>query len=453
MPSLLTGTSRLIYQTLGISKWTDLDDRSLQLEPPSDEAALRLVNELYDKLVANYSGQVRSRSGLLWECRQKTRIADHHTGMEKMLEKAVANLAAEGHMPGWFNQCPVASGISDPTADRHRAIDLVHLSDTTARLIELKWASNTPTYALFELLRYGFAYLFARIRRGELGLEDRPFMHVPHVRLEVAGPLTFYAEGTQPALFATMNGALAKLADATTDGAVSMSLHTLSFPAEFQRVPFANGQDVKAECRADPLSDHGRQVRDAFARLAPADTVTGQTAPSDRFLPGVPGDDIERMLDAAPGDEIASGKIDSPESSAALATNTFGFFLHRPEKLPALPGCPHAGWPARSLAIEANVRFPWSGGRHPWLDCLVVTRSALIGIESKRFEPFRDRSSAEFSDAYWRPVWGDGMGGYQGVRDAFRAAPTCTRRSMQRNSSNTPSPCVAKSIAPTRMAD
>ena len=47
----------------------------------------------------------------------------------------------------------------------------------------------------------------------------------------------------------------------------------------------------------------------------------------DRFLPGVPGDDIERILNAAPGDEIKSGKFDSPESSSALAVNTFGFFL------------------------------------------------------------------------------------------------------------------------------
>lgn len=55
------------------------------------------------------------------------------------------------------------------------------------------------------------------------------------------------------------------------------------------------------------------------------------------------------------------------------------------------------------------------------LDCLVTTPSALIGIESKRFEPFRGKSPASFSEAYWRPVWGDDMKGYEGVRDTLRA--------------------------------
>ena len=141
---------------------------------------------------------------------------------------------------------------------------------------------------------------------------------------------------------------------------------------------------------------------------------------TDRFLPGVPGPEIERIFNDAAGNEIATGKFDSPESSAALAANTFGFFLNRPRDLPPLPDCDRVVWPARSLSIEATVRFPWRGGRHPVLDCLIITPSALIGIESKRFEPFRGKKSASFSEAYWREVWGDDMKGYEGVRDMFR---------------------------------
>ena len=40
-----------------------------------------------------------------------------------------------------------------------------------------------------------------------------------------------------------------------------------------------------------------------------------------RFLPGVPGAEVESILNAAPGNEVATGKFDSPESSAALAVN------------------------------------------------------------------------------------------------------------------------------------
>ena len=143
----------------------------------------------------------------------------------------------------------------------------------------------------------------------------------------------------------------------------------------------------------------------------------------ERFLPGVTGADIERILAAAPGDEIGRGKFDHLESAAALAANAFGFFLHRVLELPLLSDCPDAGWPARSLAIEATVRFPWSGGRHPALDCLVATPSALVGIESKRFEPFRGHAAAAFSEAYWRPVWGDRMKGYERIRDSMRDDP------------------------------
>ena len=58
---------------------------------------------------------------------------------------------------------------------------------------------------------------------------------------------------------------------------------------------------------------------------------------TDRWLPGVPGEEIERIFNAAPGNEIARGKFDHPESSAALAANAFGFFFKRPQDLPPLP--------------------------------------------------------------------------------------------------------------------
>ena len=140
-----------------------------------------------------------------------------------------------------------------------------------------------------------------------------------------------------------------------------------------------------------------------------------------RFLPGVPGPEVEAAFRAAPGNEIETGKFDSAESSSLLAANAFGFFLNRPEDLPPLPRCEDEEWPATSLALEQTVRFPWRARwGHPVLDVLITTTSAFIGIESKRFEPFRDRSEASFSDTYWRDVWGDHMNGYQSVRDKLR---------------------------------
>lgn len=79
-------------------------------------------------------------------------------------------LAENGHMPGWFNQCPAASGIGDSSKTRHSNVDLVHWrgSDGQAALVELKWTSNRPSEALQQILRYGAAYLFCRRHRDRL---------------------------------------------------------------------------------------------------------------------------------------------------------------------------------------------------------------------------------------------------------------------------------------------
>jgi hypothetical protein len=141
------------------------------------------------------------------------------------------------------------------------------------------------------------------------------------------------------------------------------------------------------------------------------------------LLPGLPVARIRAAYVSAPGKEIESGKFASPESSAALVANAFGYFLAAPSSLPPLPGTVAVGWPPTSVSLEAFVRFPWAGGRHPCLDVLIETPVALIGIESKRFEPFREKSTSALSDAYWRNVWGGRMRGYESVRDLLRSAP------------------------------
>ena len=135
------------------------------------------------------------------------------------------------------------------------------------------------------------------------------------------------------------------------------------------------------------------------------------------LLPGLPVERICAGLGNSPGNEIGSGKIASLASSAALAVNTFGYFLEKPANLPAIPGTEIFGWPAEAVAIEVCVRFPWQGGRHPWLDAYVETPTHIIGVESKRFEPYRAKNHGAFSEAYWRPVWGNGMAPFENMRN------------------------------------
>jgi hypothetical protein len=145
------------------------------------------------------------------------------------------------------------------------------------------------------------------------------------------------------------------------------------------------------------------------------------TKPEDVFLPGVPALHILERLEKADGHEVGSGKLASPESSAALAVNTFGWFVERPERLPPFPMLGQITSRVNFVEIEYCARFPWRGGKHPWLDAIVETSKAIIGVESKRFEPYRDRKEATFSAAYNRTVWHDQMTPYETMRDRLRS--------------------------------
>jgi hypothetical protein len=143
--------------------------------------------------------------------------------------------------------------------------------------------------------------------------------------------------------------------------------------------------------------------------------------PTDNwFVPGVPAEPVLACYGRAAGNEIRSGKFGSPESSAALVANTFGFFLERPWDLPPLPCGEVRSWSARSVDLEVPLAFPWRGGRRPWIDVLIETASEVIGIESKRYEPYRAAKAPQLSNTYWRQVWGERMAGYESIRDQLK---------------------------------
>lgn len=146
--------------------------------------------------------------------------------------------------------------------------------------------------------------------------------------------------------------------------------------------------------------------------------VAGGESVSKYFLSTIPESAQRQIIDAyrtAPGNELS--RFGSPESSAQLVANTFGFFIDRPGDLPLPPEW--CGEIARKVFIEKEVRFPWPGGTHSWLDVVIETASSLIGVEAKRFEPFRGKPGVCFSDAYWRDVWGANVRGYERMRDAL----------------------------------
>lgn len=272
MASLFEGTDNVISKILGVAR-KKLCNKTTRVKPINDRESFALISEMYKTLEKNYrqvGAKPRSQSEELWRCEPVTSInidGKNNQSGEKILEKAVAMLAVKGQMPDWSNQCPVASGISDPRKDNKRAVDLVHWSksDSHLRLVELKWKSNSPLYALFEVLEYGLAYIFCRIHKKELPLQCPSLMDARHLSLEVVAPRQFYARCDKKSFFAQMSKSVNRFASSKTNG-LSMSLEALAFPDGFQ-IPFKDMKEVEDEEKCD--TDKGQQVLNAFNKLEP----------------------------------------------------------------------------------------------------------------------------------------------------------------------------------------
>ena len=229
------------------------------------------IRDIYDRMEANCPNP-RSTSQKLWKLRCARELSSHNPNPETLLEKAVAMLAARGHLQGWFNQCPTASGINDSSRNRHSNVDLVHWDEANkcARLVELKWESDNPLSALRQILRYGAAYIFCLVHRGQLNFPEESLieMDTRHVSLEVVAPRRFYNYHNERDCFAQMSKDLDGFAASKTSGTLTMSLDAFAFPDGFQ-MPFRDGVEVKNECFTQQLSPEVQAVRDAFNNLTP----------------------------------------------------------------------------------------------------------------------------------------------------------------------------------------
>jgi hypothetical protein len=372
--------------------------RNLQITPETD-----IVGRIFRTVAENHkrgdsvTNRDRSQQNWRWQ-RLQPQIAVHNTSPEVVLERAIAAACGRAGRTDWANQVPVASGLIVGAADGRRAIDLAHqCAERHFELIELKVASDTPLYAAVEIIGYGCIWLLARAYPPSL---RSAILEADHIDLSVLAPVDYYARYDLTELDAALDRGCRALGRAH---GVTM---TFAFHALDERL-------------VGPLTlDDDALLAALDNRISWGVATRGMTA--DPFLPGVPVAHVCARLAAAGGDEIGSGKFAHPESSAALAVNAFGWFIERPMDLPPLPGTGAMGTPEH-VEVEFCARFPWPGGRHPWLDAVVITPTHLIGVESKRFEPFRDTKTVSLSSAYDRPVWGERMNRYAAMRDALRS--------------------------------
>ncbi|NJS38910.1 MAG: hypothetical protein HC783_07695 [Rhodobacteraceae bacterium] len=109
--------------------------------------------------------------------------------------------------------------------------------------------------------------------------------------------------------------------------------------------------------------------------------------------------------------------MDSPDSSAALVANTFGWFLDRPRQLLPFPGVP-MGLP-ETVELGVEMQLPMRGVRHPRLDAVVTTPTTLVGVASKRYQTFRPAKAVAFTEPFDARDWGPGMGRFGAIRKAL----------------------------------
>ena len=200
-----------------------------------------LVFEMYAQIERNWSGRVPSNSN--WRLRRPTNLNPNNRSPEVLLERAIVILSERGLLDGWYNQMPIASGLLDEVSDKRAAVDWVHMSDDCLELVELKWTSDTPLYAIFEILRYGLAYLFCYTHKEAFGFQDLPPMNVSQVKLTTLAPKTYYSYCDLRLLSSAIHSAINSLYLEKSDGILSCQFTCSSFPIDFA-LPFRLGADV-----------------------------------------------------------------------------------------------------------------------------------------------------------------------------------------------------------------
>ncbi len=225
-----------------------------------------LISDLHGQIERNRSAHLPSREN--WRSESQTTLSPQNRSPEVLLERAIAILGEREILEGWFNQVPVASGLVDGSADGRAAIDLVHRRDDRATFIELKWESDTPAYAAFEILRYGLAYLFSYINRESFDYTKKPLMQVKEVSLRVLAPRTYYADGDFTWLGEGIDHGIRTLVAQETSGALSMDFGFLAFPADFD-LPFAKGEEVLSMVESSRDAEPCQRLISALCDIEP----------------------------------------------------------------------------------------------------------------------------------------------------------------------------------------
>ena len=254
--SIFDDFDMLIIRALGFNiedygGYFDLSSTCRRITLCNDALSLQhdLVESLFEKINDNMAHGDLSRNPALralkpnWLLRHRTNIDPTNTSCETILERAISKLSEREELTGWYNQIPTASGLVGSSFDKACNVDLVHSSNGSAELVELKWSSEfqgnssrkeTPIYALFQILRYGMAMLLSRTNPILIEkYRGKSLMETASINLSVLAPPSFYqGANCEPCAEVIVNGLSQLIRSNSLD--MKLKCRFIQFPYELE---------------------------------------------------------------------------------------------------------------------------------------------------------------------------------------------------------------------------
>ena len=200
-----------------------------------------LVHALYDRLLANWTaweGPGGLPSEANWRFEKQLAFNDQNRRPEIVLERTIASVVDDDN---WANQVPVDSGLLRGPA---HWIDLAFRAGSAFSLIELKYKSNTPLSAAFQILKYGLVYAFSRSHAEVLGFNPNhsPLFEASEIHLRALAPLEFFTSYGPDLSWlsrfeSTVQEGLERFSRNSTEKLPLMSFGFEAFPADFVWTP------------------------------------------------------------------------------------------------------------------------------------------------------------------------------------------------------------------------
>lgn len=230
---------------LGVSDLNSVADGKNVLAAPHFDGRL-LCELVFADLERRWRGRTRTDgrrpSSENWRWQRMPTLSEGNPSAEVSLEKLLVRTADDT----WANAVPTASGLFDD-GGRKANVDLAHRHGTGLAFVELKWASNHPVYAAFEIVGYAMAWAQARLRAEEMGYVTggtlRPALATDATRWCVLAPDSFYAGWDAEHL--------ARFAASLDQGLRSFFAERLKVDARFRFLTLPEGIDPMAPQPAD----------------------------------------------------------------------------------------------------------------------------------------------------------------------------------------------------------